>query len=173
MARHQSHLLSILSFLLFIILYHPIRCIPIQSLKSTSNIVETRTLPHGAQFVPDNGLFLVRSSKILSIMAPNVAAASALADFYLHVVAKAIFEATSGSPEENNFFFTQGPLTLIFVADSWGKTIPWGFVADFANSMADLAHRGFLATYDRGYWNVQETLGVYAGLRVEGLAPLS
>ena len=168
MGRLQSYLLSILSILLLILIYHPTRCNPIQPFKPTRKFVETRVIPNGAHFVPSPDL-VSRFSNTLAIMAPNAVASKFLTEFYLRVVAKAIFEAGSGSPEENNLFFTQGPLALIFVADSWGKTIPWDFVANFAITMVDWTNRGFLATYDRGYWDVEGTLGVYAGLRVEGL----
>ena len=167
MVRLQSSLLSILSILLFVVIYHPTRCNPIQSFRSTSNIVETRTLPDGLLYIPTTDM-VTRFSRVLSVMAPNAAAANALGEFYIHVLAKAIFAGRSGSPEENNIFISQGPLTLIFVAHDWGKTIPWDFVASFALSMMDWTDRGFLATYDQGYWNVEGTLGVYAGLRLQG-----
>lgn len=168
MARLQSCLLSILCIFLFLVIHHPIRCNPVQSFRSTTNVVEIRTLPNGAHYIPDSGL-TIRFSSVLSAVAPNAGAAKVLAEFYLRVLAKAIFEATARSPEVNNLFFTEGPLALIFAADSWGKTIPWDFVASFAMSMVQLTNRGFLATFDRGYWNADGTLGVYAGLRVEGL----
>ena len=168
MVRLQSYRLSILSILLLVVIYHPTRCNPIQPLKPTTKVIETRVFPNGAHFVPSPDL-ISRYSNVLTIMVPSAAASKTLAEFYLRVVAKAIFEANSGSPEENHFFFTKGPLTLIFVADSWGKTIPWDFIARFALGMVGWTNRGFLATYDRGYWNVEGTLGVYAGLRVEGL----
>ena len=168
MGRLQSYLLSILSILLLIVIYHPTRCNPIQSFKPTTKVVETRVIPNGAHFVPDAG-FIGRFCNVLTVLAPSAAASKAIEEFYLGVVAKAIFEANSGTPEENNLFFTEGPLALIFVADSWGKTIPWDFVANFAITMVNWTNRGFLATYDRGFWNVEGTLGVYAGLRVEGL----
>lgn len=170
MVRIQSHILSIFSLLLLVVTYHPARCHPIRSLQSSSNLVKTRTYPDGAHHIPDTGL-IARFSNIRAVMAPNAVAANALTEFYLGVLAKAIFQANSGSPEENNIFYTQGPLALIFVADSWGKTIPWDFVIRFATSMVGWTNRGFLATYDRGYWSVDGALGVYAGLRVEGMGP--
>ena len=171
MARLQSSLLSILSILLFVVIYHPTRCNPIQSFRSTSNIVETRTLPDGLLYNPTTSM-VAGFSHVLSVMAPNAAAANALTEFYLGLLAREIFEIRSGSREENYIFFTLGPLSLNFVAHEWGKTIPWDFVASFALSMVDWTDRGFLATYDRGYWNLERTLGVYAGLRVEGIVPL-
>ncbi|KAL8785856.1 MAG: hypothetical protein Q9195_008480 [Heterodermia aff. obscurata] len=139
-----------------------------RSFKSTSNIVKTRTLPVGAHHVPDAG-FVSTFSNVLTIIAPSAVASNTLAGFYLRVLAKAIFEADSGSPEENSIFYTEGPLALIFVADSWGKTIPWDFIIKFTIGMVNWTERGFLATYDQGYWTVGGTLGVYAGLRVEGI----
>ena len=168
MVRLQSYLLSALSILLFVVIYHPTRCNPVQSLKSITTAVAARTLPVGAFEVYDAGLTR-RFSNVLTIIAPSAVAANTLAEFYLTILARAIFEANAGSPERSNLFFSGGPLSLTFVADTWGKTIPWDFVAKFTLNMVDWTNRGFLATYDQGYWNVEGTLGVYAGLRTEGM----
>ena len=171
MVRVQSYLLSLISIILIVVIHHPTRCNPIRSLKSTSNTLEIRTLPSGAHYIPNPNILNPSFSNIRTIITPDALAASVLARFYLSVAARAIFEANAGSPEADNLFYTEGPLALIFVADRLGKAIPWGFVANFALSMVNWTNRGFLGTYDRGYWNIERTLGVYAGLRIEGMGP--
>lgn len=54
---------------------------------------------------------------------------------------------------------------LTFIADSLDHSIPWNVIGDFAIEMFDWTNRGFVATYEQGYWNPEGTFGVYAELR--------
>ena len=99
-------------------------------------------------------------------MMPGHVAARAVTEFYLTVLAKALFEQSLGKPELSNIFYRQGPFTLAFVADTMEKSIPWNFVAAFAHEMVSWTNRGYLGTYDNGYWNEEGTLRIFAGLRL-------
>lgn len=140
-------------------------CSPVRSLKQTSNIVALRTVPDGAIFFRHIGLTL-RQAQTLTIVQPSHLAAHAISEFYLRVLAKALFDQALGNAEQSNIFYSQGPFTLVFVADTLEKVIPWDFVVGFAHEMVGWTNRGYLGTFDRTYWNHEETLGIFAGLRL-------
>lgn len=157
---------SLLHLLVLLVLYKTALSSPIQTISPALDIVEPRgNLPLGATFVPDTGLVL-RKSVILAVISPSYLAAQTFGQFYLDVLAKALSEWQLGKPALDNLFYTQGLFTLVFVADTPGKPIPWNFVASFCQQMVDWTNRGFTGTFDRGYWNLDETFGVFAGFRV-------
>ncbi|KAG6988875.1 5-azacytidine resistance protein azr1 [Physcia stellaris] len=97
-------------------------------------MVTPRTLPEGASFIEYDGLTL-RHSQTLTAITPSHLAARAVAEFYLQVLAKAIYDHSIGVAEQSNIFYQLGPFTLSFVADTLEKVVPWDFVVGFAHQM--------------------------------------
>ena len=108
---------------------------------------------------------VLRGSRQLGIIAPNPKVIGLLTDFYLSVTSQAMMQAQLRSPENPNLMFTHGAFQLIFVADSWLHTVPWNVVVDFCLQMVQWTSRGYTGTYDRGYWNMEGTLGVFVTMR--------
>ena len=130
------------------------------------SVVSPRTLVPNSGIRIENDWLLLRASATTAVITPNSIVAQALQQLYLTVSAKAIHEWHLQNPELEHIFYTFGPFTLIFVPDAWGKTVPWDFIAGFCQEMVGWTDRGFLGTYDRRYWNLAGTLGIYAALRV-------
>ena len=165
----MSRLLSFPSKILFVLCFASIffstSCRPLRSLQQNTNTVAPRTLPEGAVFIEYDGLTL-RHSQTLTAITPSHLAARAVGEFYLQVLAKAIYDHSLGVAEQSNIFYQLGPFTLSFVADTLEKVVPWDFVVGFAHQMVLWTNRGYVGTYDRAYWNDDRTLGIYAGLRL-------
>lgn len=165
----MSHLLSFISRILFVLVLAMIpynaSCRPLRSVKQSPNNVTQRTIPDGAIFSRHTGLTL-RQIQTRTVVTPSHLAAGAIAEFYLRVLANALFDQSLGRVEQSNIFYRQGSFTLALVADTLEKSIPWDFVVNFAHEMVGWTNRGYLGTFDSGYWNDEGTLGVFAGFRV-------
>lgn len=95
-------------------------------------------------------------------------ASRALLDFYTNTLVQVVTKWMPRQVEADVIWITEGPLELLIVADTLGKTTPWNVVREFCQRMIFLTNQGYLGTYDQGYWNVAGTFGVYAGLRIKG-----
>ena len=112
----------------------------------------------------DTGLVL-RASRTFDIISPNHLASAALREFYRSILADVLFEWRSNRPELSSLSITRGPFVLTFIADTLEHTVPWYVIGQFCSHMIDWTTRGYLATFDRGYWNLEGSFGVYVGLR--------
>ena len=118
----------------------------------------------------DNNLHLsgmvMTASKTFQVIQPLPGACAALKLLYQEVFEMAIENWRNNQQPLNSLMFHCGPIQLAFVADKLDKEIPWDVIAEVAWHMIGWSERGYAATFDRGYWNVAGTLGVYVGLRV-------
>lgn len=149
-------------------LISPISAIPTTSLRLKTNPgpIAHRLTPRTHPLVIPNSDLILRTSKTNLVIGPSYFAASALVNLYTSVLADTVHDYVNRAPV-NNLFLNKGPFVLIFVADSSEKTIPWDVVGEFCGQMIEWTQMGYLGTYERGYWNLANTLGVYVSLRFQ------
>lgn len=151
-------LLSALFSILALAFIQTTLCNPINSTTSTTKTIAPRSI------LSHTGLVL-QASAALEVIIPQHLAAYCLKELYAEILAAAILQTRLNQPGLPSVTFTRGPFVLSFVADTLDHAIPWNVIGQFCSEMIDWTNRGLLATYDRGYWNLEGTFGVYVGLR--------
>ena len=159
-----STLFSILNFVF--IVDQTALCNPINTITAADKTIAPRS------FLATTGLVL-RASTTFEVIVPSHLAAYCLKELYSGILASAIHQMILKQPDSPSVTFTRGPFALTFVADALDHSIPWNVIGQFCSDMVDWTNRGFLATYERGYWDLEGTFGVFVSLRFSKEVPFN
>ena len=134
-------------------------CVPLLQPESKSTGILPRELLPGTDLI-------LRTAVTLESFPPDDLTAYDLLELYRKVLVSVLQHWQSGQRDPPPYFsVTYGPFLLTFVANTMGNIIPWNVIGSFCSHMIDQTNQGYLATYNRAYWNAERNFGVYVALR--------